>query len=198
MTGAHGGIALFDLDGTLVYEDTMLVWLVTVCGFWPTVWGLLKAIAIGPFHKATGAEDWRGRIKAYYLKALIKGVGIEQARDAGADMRRKLHWRRKILIALKNHQEQGHRVVIVTGAADLYIPALFAEIGYDDLIATTLEVNGNVLTGRMAQTNNVRQAKGRQVAAYLERHGPFAEIWAYGNLPHDREMLALADHPTVV
>ncbi|NTU76734.1 MAG: haloacid dehalogenase-like hydrolase, partial [Alphaproteobacteria bacterium] len=81
---------------------------------------------------------------------------------------------------------------------DVYLSALLEKVPYDALICTRLQAKDDVLTGLMESGNCVRQRKAELVAAYLAAHGPFAESWGYGNLPHDLPMLALVQHKIIV
>lgn len=196
---AHCGIAFFDLDKTLIKQDSLLLWLSALCGRTTCALNLIRslpAIAGGP-----GAErlDWRSRLKAALLLYSARGIPAEAAAAAGETVRRRVDINPPIAERLHWHRGEGHRVVIVTGAPGIYVPALLGDIGYDDLIATELAVDETGrLTGRLAAANNVRAVKAARVRAYLDAHGPFAESWGYGNRPHDEAMLALLDHATFV
>ena len=92
---------------------------------------------------------------------------------------------------------RGTKIVIVTGAATLYIPALLAGLPVDEILGTRLEVINGRLTGRIDGVNWRRAAKAALVRDWIDRYKP-EETWGYGNDPHDLPMLALLDHCVIV
>lgn len=202
------GIAFFDFDGTLVKGDSLIPFLREVAGPRRLRWALARAIKAGFEHRAGGgrrgagpegrAPDARTAVKAALIRHTLAGIPVEEARAAAERMVAWPRWNRGVLDQLRRHKEEGRRVVVATGALDLYMPALLRDLGVDDLLATEAESQGGVLTGRMTGGNCVRQAKARRVAAYLSERGPFGESWGYGNRPSDLPMLALLNHATVI
>ena len=189
--------AFFDLDDTLTHGDTLPLWLAALRG-WPwTVAAYLVAGSIGGFIPAKGAFDRRGRIKGTLLRLTVRGVSAEKAAKAGKTVKANIRWRDDIIATLKQHHVDGHRVIVVTGAATIYLPALLDGLPVDEVLGTTLEVTDGKLTGRLVGKNSVRAAKAEVVAAWLAAHQP-EETWGYGNDPHDLPMLALLDHRTIV
>lgn len=189
-------IAIFDFDGTLIRGDSLGPFLAAIAGPWRTTAAFLAGLS----RAASGGAllDRRSAIKAGLLRHALAGRSLDEAEAAARDICRRLHWRRAMVEALKAHKLAGCRIVVATGALDLYIGEALAGLPVDDVLATTMEVEGSRLTGRMAGGNCVRAEKARRVAAYLAEHGPFVESWGYGNRPSDLAMLALVDHPTVV
>jgi HAD superfamily hydrolase (TIGR01490 family) len=193
---ARQALALFDLDGTLTRGDTLFTWMAVLLG---------RARASAAFARAFGklrtpdamAADWRGRVKCAFLQHAA-GIETRRAAEAGAQIRDTIKWRSPIVDALRAHASLGHRIVIVTGAPQIYLPALLAHLPVDAMLGADLEEENGRLTGRLAAPNPVRAAKRDRVQAWLEANGPFGERWGYGNAPHDLPMLTLVDHKIVV
>jgi phosphatidylglycerophosphatase C len=189
-------LALFDLDGTLTRGDTLFWWIAALIG---------RARASAAFARAFGklrtpnemAADWRGRVKCAFL-ANVAGIETRRAAQAGAQVRDTIRWRAPILDALRAHAALGHRIVVVTGAPAIYLPALLAHLPIDAVLGADLEEEDGRLTGRLAAPNPVRAAKRVRAQAWIEANGPFGESWGYGNAPHDLPMLTLVDHAIVV
>ncbi len=189
--------AFFDLDDTLTHGDTLPLWLAALRG-WPwTVLAYLLAGTVGGFVHDAGAFDRRGRIKACLLRLTVRGMAVNRAAAAGARVRARIRWRDEMVAVLKRHDADGHRVIVVTGAATIYLPALLDGLPVDEVLGTTLEVRNGRLTGRLSGVNSVRAAKAEVVRNWLALHQP-EETWGYGNDPHDLPMLALLDHRTIV
>ena len=189
--------AFFDLDNTLTKRDSLPFWLAACCGWPRTILAYLIASLLGPFLPLAGAFDRRGRVKALLLRLTIPGVSEEQAALAGEKIRRAAGRNAEMVEALQNHATNGHHIVIITGAATLYVPGLLAGLPYNEIIGTVLEINQGLLTGRIAGINMVREAKAALVQEWLEQHQP-DETWGYGNAPHDLQMLKFFDHALVV
>jgi HAD superfamily phosphoserine phosphatase-like hydrolase len=97
------------------------------------------------------------------------------------------------------HKADGALIVVATGALDLYIRALLADLPVDLVLATELETTADGrLTGALKGGNCVRKEKARRVAALLAAEGPFAISYGYGNAPHDLPMLDLLDQRMVI
>jgi HAD superfamily hydrolase (TIGR01490 family) len=189
--------AFFDFDDTLTVGDTLPLWLAALHG-WPLVIAAYAISgAIGWAVPGQGVSDRRGRIKAMLLRLLVRGLAADRAAAAGARVKAKVQWRTEMLETLRRHHKQGHRVVVVTGAATLYLPALLDGLPVDEVIGTELEIRDGRLTGRIAGVNRVRAAKAEAVKDWLDRHRP-EETWGYGNAPHDLKILALLNHTQIV
>jgi HAD superfamily hydrolase (TIGR01490 family) len=189
--------AFFDFDDTLTHGDTLPLWLATLHG-WPwTVAAYAIAGSIGGFIPAAGVSDRRGRIKSLLLKLTVRGMPADRAAAVGTILKARVKWRDETIAAMRAHHEAGVRIVVVTGAATIYLPELLAGLPVDEVLGTELEIVDGCLTGRIAGVNCVRAAKAAKVAEWLATHRP-DETWGYGNAPHDLKMLDLVDHATVI
>lgn len=198
MTETRPGIALFDLDDTLVHGDSLLAWVGVLRGKGFLLVGGVIALVMAVLRLGSQQVDWRGRAKENLLRMAVRGVSIERAAAAGTELAGKMRWKMDMIARLQWHQQQGHRVVIVTGAASVYLTGFLAQWGFDDLLATELQVKDGVLTGDIVGENNVRAAKAARLAQWMLENGPFGESWGYGNAPHDLPMLAMVTHATVI
>jgi phosphatidylglycerophosphatase C len=195
------GIAFYDFDGTLVRGDSLLPFLSEVVGWRRARMSLLRAtqmaVQMHAGRRQLGA-DIRTSVKAILLRLTLTGVPLAEAQAAAERMSGWPRWNRRILDTLQRHREAGRRIVVATGALDLYMPVLLRGLDVDHLLATRLEVEDGVLTGHMAGGNCVRAVKAQRVSSLLQEHGPFAETWGYGNRPSDLPMLDLLDNRVVV
>lgn len=197
-------VAFFDFDGTLVYADAIIPYLIKLVGVRKLLAAALYAFFKGLYFRMRGrlsGLDPRTLGKELMLRKLLAGIPLEKAHQAADNMTNWVFWKKRMVDALKNHRAQGHKVVIVTGSLNLYVHKLLASAGieYDDLLATEMEAMDGVLTGRFAPTGNrVRQVKAAAVQVWLNEHGPFDETWGYGNAPNDVPMLELLQHKVIV
>jgi phosphatidylglycerophosphatase C len=188
-------IAIFDYDGTLVHRDSLLQFMVLACGWPKALWGLTLSL-LKP-HK--GEMDYRTGVKTAWLRRCLKGQQEGDLRALAGQLKGLQHWKEPAYSALLKHKADGALIVVATGALDLYIRALLADLPVDLVLATELETTADGrLTGALKGGNCVRKEKARRVAALLAAEGPFAISYGYGNAPHDLPMLDLLDQRMVI
>jgi phosphatidylglycerophosphatase C len=190
------GVAAFDFDGTLVPGDSLRPFLLRLLGG-PRLAATL-AMA-GPAMAVGYARVGRDGSKAALFARAVAGLDATRVDDVGADFAAVLAGRVRSDLAerLAWHRRAGHRLVLVSASLTTYLEPFGRHLGFDEVIATRLEVGRDgKLTGRLAGPN-VRGAEKAARLRPLLGDAP-AELWAYGDSAGDREMLALADHPTLV
>ncbi len=191
-------IAFFDFDGTLAEGDSLWPFLVAARG-WAWCAGAFLLCLPLPLLAFAAGKNWRTAVKAGLLRLTLGGLSLEEAARAAGKMRSWPKWIEKNVATLRKHHEAGHLVVIATGSLNLYMPTILRDVlPYDELLCTEMEMKGNVLTGRMASGNCVRERKAQRVAEYIVANGPFEESWAYGNAPHDLPMMEVVKTGIVV
>jgi HAD superfamily hydrolase (TIGR01490 family) len=189
-------LAVFDFDGTLTFADSMIPFLREIAGaarFWggvPALLPTLCAFKLGRIDNKTAKE-------AFFNKFLSG----RQPGDLEPVVRRFLAGRLARLVNptamehLRRHQEQGHRVVVVSASPELYLLAWASCSGIREAIGTRLEVRDGALTGRIEGAN----CHGSEKVARLEEAlGPLSRftVHAYGDSSGDAELLAAAQHPS--
>lgn len=189
------GVAAFDFDGTLVPGDSLTPFLRRLLG--------VRAVpAIGASTPAMlGAYRHAGRdgAKAALLSRVLAGLAVDvvesQGRAYGITLRRRI--RPAMVERLEWHRRCRHRLILVSASLAAYLEPFGAAAGFDEVIATRLEVGaGGHLTGRLLGANVRGEEKAVRLRAALGE-GP-VELWAYGDSAGDTEMLAMADHPQLV
>ncbi|MFZ4761317.1 MAG: HAD family hydrolase [Alphaproteobacteria bacterium] len=188
--------AFFDLDNTLTKQDSLLPWLSTLKGYFPVAKALFQAAITAS--APSSPPDYRGGFKAALLEKILVGVSEKEAAEAGRKLASTIIWNPPLLEKLHQHRREGTKIIIITGALNVYVPTLLADVGYDDLISTEMEVQAGILTGKILGGNCVRAHKAERMKQYIAQHGPFPNSWGYGNRPHDEAMLKLVDNPVFV
>lgn len=191
-------VAAFDFDGTLTRGDTLLPFLVRGLG-WPLF--LVALLRCSPWLMGYGLRLVRNDVaKDRLLRATLGGRSRAEldgwtSRWLAEDFAGQLQdW---TLARLAWHRAQGHCCVLVSASPDIYLPRVARELGFDGLICTEMQVQGNHLTGRMQTPNCHGEQKVVRLRAWLsERFGAgFAdgmELYAYGDTAGDKPMLRLA------
>ncbi|TDJ86650.1 HAD-IB family hydrolase [Campylobacter volucris] len=97
------------------------------------------------------------------------------------------------------HQDQGHRIVIVSGGLSIYIEE-FAKI-YDikDVVAVDLEILNGKLTGNIDGIHTMQERKLYKLIQKinLDKYN-LKESYAYSDCSSDIPMLSLVGNPNVV
>ena len=94
---------------------------------------------------------------------------------------------------LRWHLGEGHRTIIVTASSDAWLgPWCSAEAL--EVVATGLEEKDGRYTGELSTPNCKGEEKVRRLRGLLDLAG-YERIYAYGDTPSDRPMLALATDP---
>ena len=193
-------VAIFDFDNTLIEGDSFVPFLTYASNavlVYATAFEALVRFAVRRARKRP-TESLRTFLKSFLVCRILKGKRPEDLKNAIA---RTCAWQKPNLTVLKTlheHHEKGDKIVIASGALDLYMPELLRDIPYDALICTDVEVKDGRITGVMINGNCVRRCKAERVRTWLKAFGPFDESFGYGNYPHDVAMLELVKHRVIV
>ena len=191
-------MAVFDLDGTLTWHDTLLPYLALGLRRYPS--HLLRLWRVPAIIAGFVADRDHGRIKGRMIHAVLGGASrAELARltERFLDGSLARLTRPAALAALARHRDAGDWLVLLSASTDLYVPAIGARLGFDEVLCTQLQWHGDRLDGRLASAN-LRGAEKRRCLEALRRRYPQARIAAYGNSGADLEHLALSDAPLLV
>jgi HAD superfamily hydrolase (TIGR01490 family) len=190
-------VAAFDFDGTLTRRDTLAPFLLRTRGRVLVARSTLRhAPALALAGTGRGSRD---EAKARLLRALFRDVPAAVIASAGEHyathvLARAL--RNDTLARLQWHQREGHEVVLITASLASYARPVAGRLGIETVYATTLEADGDLLTGELVGGNMRGPEKARALEAHLR--GEEAVVWAYGDSAGDRELLAAADHAVLV
>ena len=190
------GLALFDFDGTLTRRDTVLPFLLGVCG--NDSFPRLTMAAARAF--AGGADTRRDAAKGAVIMHALQGRAHSEVQAVGRAYARsvvKRALRPDARARLEWHRTRGHRLALVSASLEPYLTVVAEHLAIDTCLCTRLEVDGSgVLTGSMLGPNCRGAEKARRVREVFELET--FEVWAYGDTSGDESLLALADHPVWV
>jgi phosphatidylglycerophosphatase C len=188
------GVAAFDFDRTLIEGDSFVPFLASVVGRRALAGGIVRSTPA----LALGAR--RDVMKAALIARLLRGYPYAELRAQGETFAQQLSARVRPSMAarLAWHRDRGHRLALVSASLDVYLAPLGDRLGFDGILATSLEVGDDGrLTGHLNGANVRRAEKAARLRQWLEREldGARYELWAYGDSAGDKELLAMADHP---
>jgi phosphatidylglycerophosphatase C len=184
-------LALFDFDGTLTREDTMLEFIKFVNGPRKLFWSMV-GMAPTLLKLKLGLGDAEEAKRMLLLKH-FKGMKEELLRQKAVkfcDTRLPQLFREDALEKLHFHRSRGHAVCIVTASLDLWIePWLNRQHIHG--ICTQVAWEDGEFTGKFLTPNCNGPEKARRIRAEFDL-GSYEKVFAYGDSKGDREMLALA------
>jgi phosphatidylglycerophosphatase C len=191
-------VAAFDLDGTVTRRDCVVPFLRRIGGTAPIAGRL--ALDARDVVAALMRRD-RDRLKAAAARAAFTGRPYADVEADGREFAAFVHhaWLRPDVVErIGWHRGCGHDVVLVSASFGVYVRPLGASLDATDIVATELVVDaGGRCTGELLGGNCRGAAKVRRLHCWLDEHrgGRAAvEVWAYGDSPGDRDLLAAADH----
>jgi HAD superfamily hydrolase (TIGR01490 family) len=192
-------VAAFDFDGTITRRDTVVPFLAFACGR-ARVASALAAVS-PQLALALAGRGSRDDPKEALLRRLLAGHDAAPIAAAGrafaeqlADDSRRL--RADTLEKVRFHRDAGHELVLVSASLSTYLEPLAPHLGFDAVLATTLEVapDGR-FTGRLVGRNCRGPEKVERLRAWMGDPDDECVIWAYGDSSGDTELLAMAHQP---
>jgi len=193
-------VALFDLDGTLTYRDTLLPFLAGYLARHPA--RLARTWHLGPavLGYALGGRD-RGLLKSRAIRAAMAGEArslVEGwAERFVADLKPRGAFRAAGLAVLEAHRSAGDRLVLLSASPDLYVPLIGRLLGFERTVCTEIRWDGDRLDGEL-RTPNRHGAEKVRCLEQLRVDYAHAPVTAYGNSLSDIPHLALAESALLV
>ena len=183
-------LAIFDLDGTLTRRDTFLPFLLSFSlrnrRRWPLV----------PLPFVLGAYACRmmpdHAAKQRLLVSFLGGMAAELIEDHAGWFCR--NWLQRNLHPvgtqlLRQHQEAGHRVILLSASPSVYVPAIGRALGIDEVVCTRVQIRDGRCLGTLDGSNCKGAFKLSLLRQYLELDKAPEESYAYGDSEHDRPVL---------
>lgn len=198
--GATAGLAVFDLDGTLTWRDTLRPFLLGYLRRRPArILRLWRAPAYLLAYLLGGAD--RGALKARLIRMVLGGRSRPEidrwADEFTASLAARGAFRPAALACLRRHRDAGDRLVLLSASPDLYVPRIGASLGFDETICTGVRWSGEQLDGSLSTANRRGEEKVRCLVALRQRH-PGLRVTAYGNSGSDLPHLRLAERGVLV
>jgi HAD superfamily hydrolase (TIGR01490 family) len=184
-------IAVFDFDGTLTRRDSLLPFLMRLVGPWLPL-RALRALPALAGHSIGMVPNWKAKEDLFH--AVLRGTGEADlnavgARFAGEVIPRLL--RPRAMERIREHQDKGDLVVLVSASLEAYLKPWGDANGFDVVAGTRLEVRDGVLTGRLEGANCWGLEKVARLRAAIGDVGG-RHLTVYGDGEGDRELLRMA------
>jgi phosphatidylglycerophosphatase C len=183
-------IALFDFDGTISTKDTLLELIKYQKGRFHFYIGFLINAPYLIAYKLKIIPNSTAKqkvLKFFFNKTPLSFFQLQCDRFASHVLPSLI--RPKALLEIKKLQKIGTDVVVVSASAKNWLLTWAEEMDVQ-LIATTLEVKNERLTGMIDGENCHGQEKVNRIEAAYDL-SKYDEIYCYGDSPGDEPMLAL-------
>lgn len=189
-------VAAFDFDGTLTHRDSLLPFLFFTHNKVPAIANIASQI---PYLAGFGLKlVSRQKVKESVLTAFYKGIPLGKMKEWGESfaaepLDRLLRADANQL--LREHQEKGHRCVLISASIDIYLHPWAKKMGFHDIITSSLQIDesGNV-TGKLEGLNCWGKEKSRRLNELLGSRENYC-LYVYGDSRGDHEILAMANYP---
>jgi phosphatidylglycerophosphatase C len=194
-------VALFDLDGTLTFRDTLMPFLCGYVARRPTRLLRLWQLAPALLEYATRGRD-RGRLKSRAIRAVMGGdhravVDTWAERFVRQLMPPHRKFRSGALATVEAHRAAGDHLVLLSASPDLYVPRIGRLLRFERTVCTEILWKGDRLDGGL-KTENRRGEEKLRCLEWLRREYPNAQVIAYGNSDSDLAHMRRADRAVLV
>ena len=198
---AHRGLAIFDLDNTLLNGDSDHAW-----GQFLVDNGVVDADSYSRANDRFYQEYLDGNldIKRYQEFALepltrIPPDQLEAWRQRFVEsvVKPMLLYRGQQLLA--DHRQRGHYLLIITATNRFVTQPIADLLAVDDLIATEPEIRDGAYTGKIVGIPSFQTGKVARLVQWLdEQSAGDLESWFYTDSHNDVPLLEQVDHPVAV
>jgi phosphatidylglycerophosphatase C len=185
-------LALFDFDGTITFKDSFAGFIKYAVGqtqfylgvacLTPVFFGFLLGL-IRPWRaKELMSIFFFGGRDVHKLEELASKYSREELPKIVRQIAcKRIDW----------HKQRGDTVVVVSASIDLWLKG-WCEAQHVELIATKLEEKDGRISGRLLTKNCNGREKVRRIEERFDLSN-FDYIYAYGDRPGDKPMLAIAN-----
>ena len=199
-TAAPRWVAVFDLDGTLTWRDTLFPFLMSFLRRHP--WRLLRLWRL-PFALCSFLVQNRDRglLKSRAIRMVMGGATRTVVDACAASFVDTLKPRHRLRLAglamLEAHRAAGDHLVLLSASPDIYVPRIGRALGFERTLCTEVEWQGDRLAGTL-KTPNRRGAEKLRCLTWLRTQYPGLPIVAYGNSASDLDHMRHADRALLV
>ena len=185
-------LALFDFDGTITKNDSLIKFIRFVAGDAKTLWGMMLLSPILTAYKLKIIPNYKA--KQMMFSYFFKGIAEHQFQKIAEEYSLKhinTILRPKAMEKITWHKELGHKVIVVSASIECWIRPWCEQNGLD-LIATRVEIKDGLMTGKFLTKNcyGIEKVNRVKEAYNLDNYD---RIYAYGDSRGDKELLGLSD-----
>ena len=183
-------LALFDFDGTITTDDSLIKFIRFVVGDVKTAWGMMVLSPMLLAYKLKLIPNYKAKqmMLSYFFKGMDEQRFLKVAEEYSLKHIDTI-LRPKAMEKIAWHKAQGHTVVVVSASIECWLKS-WCNKNDLELIATQLEIS-DVVTGKLLSKNCYGVEKVNRIREKYDLN-QYEYIYAYGNSSGDKEMLELA------
>ncbi|MFT4175441.1 MAG: HAD family hydrolase [Luteolibacter sp.] len=200
MTAAPKGIALFDLDGTLIAWDCQVLFRHFILRRepWRRIF-LPVFLAFLPLTGLLGAGGMK-RIFLSYLWRMTPEQLDRHARDFARSILPQIY--EEVRASLEEHRRKGDFLILASASPEFYVKYIGQELGFDLTLGTPVEIGGQCpffpdLQNHKGAAKVVR-LRNELPPNFFQSNGRLVNSHGYTDSHADLPMLELCDEITVV
>ncbi|CCG86764.1 HAD family hydrolase [Erwinia piriflorinigrans] len=192
-------LALFDLDETLISEDSTGLWLrwLVSQGFAPAALLEQERLLMEQYYRGSlSMEEYmqitlsplvgKGMLTVQgWVRRFIQRDILPRVYPAA---RERLHW----------HQQRGDTVMIISASGEHLVSPIAQQLGAHGALAIGVEILDDRYSGQTYGTMTYQQGKVTRLKDWLAWQKPFEQTWAYSDSINDLPMLEHADRAYVI
>jgi len=185
-------MALFDFDGTITTEDSLIKFIRFVMGDAKTIKGILylSPMLIAYKLKLIPNDQAKQSMLSYFFKGMNEEKFLNLAKEYSLKKIETI-LRPKAMEKIAWHKKQEHKIVIVSASIECWLKP-WCDKNHFNLIATKLEKKEGIITGKLLTKNCYGIEKVNRVKENYNLTD-YNYIYAYGDSSGDAEMLELAN-----
>ncbi|WP_428354248.1 HAD family hydrolase [Methyloprofundus sp.] len=195
------GLALFDLDNTLLADDSDYLW-----GKFLVDQKIVDADYYAQENKRFYEQYKQGQLDILeFLNFSLKPLADNSIEDLH-------HWRTQFLAQviqplllkpaqelINHHKQRGDTLLVITATNRFVTEPIVNLYGIPHLLATTPELVGDRYTGKVVGTPCFQEGKVTRLKQWLQETGHnLQDSWFYSDSHNDLPLLKLVDHPVAV
>ena len=184
-------LALFDFDGTITTDDSLLKFIRFVVGDRRFLLGLVVLSPMLVLYKLKLIPNYKAKqyMLSWFFKGMSKDAFLKVANEYSLVHIDKI-LRPKAIEKINWHKNQGHKVVVVSASIECWLRPWCEKNGLE-LIATKLEIKDDIVTGKLLSKNCYGVEKINRIKEIYNLKD-FEYIYSYGDSSGDKQMLELA------
>ena len=184
-------LALFDFDGTITTDDSLLKFIRFVVGDRRFLLGLVVLSPMLVLQKFKLIPNYKAKqyMLSWFFKGMSKEAFLKVANEYSLVHIDKI-LRPKAIEKINWHKNQGHKVVVVSASIECWLRP-WCEKNNLELIATKLEIKDDIVTGKLLSKNCYGVEKVNRIKELYDLE-IFDYIYAYGDSSGDKRMLEIS------
>ncbi len=194
-------LALFDLDNTLLADDSDYLWGEFLCE---------QRVVDTEYYKQKNQRFYeqykQGSLDIHEFQAFSQQPLLDNPLTKMLDLREQFIQEKirpvmnpAAFKLIAKHREQGNTLVIITATNSFITLPIASSFEIEHLIATEPEVIGGQYTGKIAGIPCFQEGKVKRLAHWMDEHKMNMQgSWFYSDSHNDLPLLKEADHPVAV